>query len=51
MTNGTNTPDSNPEPILIEPSKASGVKTVSIKFWKKEELGKKSLILKSFEGK
>ena len=28
--------------FLIEPSEAEGVKTVSLKFWKKEDLAKKS---------
>ncbi len=28
--------------FLVEPSESEGVKTVSLKFWKKEELAKKS---------
>jgi|SRR4030095_9595850 len=42
MTNATNTLDSDFGLILVEPSTTSGVKLVSIKFWEKEKLGKKS---------
>jgi len=42
MTNSTNTQDNDSSLLLVEPSKTSGVKTVSIKLWKKEDLAKKS---------
>ena len=32
----------SPSLFLIEPSESEGVKTVSLKFWKKEDLAKKS---------
>ena len=38
-TDANSTPHFTP---LIEPSESSGVKTVGLKFWKKEDLAKKS---------
>ena len=37
-----NTRNNLPSLFLIEPSESSGVKTAGLKFWKKEDLAKKS---------
>lgn len=41
-SNDTSSSSFSPTLFLVEPSKASGVRTVSVKFWGKEDLAKKS---------
>ena len=42
LSSSKNSSSNSPSLLLIEPSSASGVRTVASRFWKKEDLAKKS---------